>query len=97
MKLFDGSDSDNDDSAKIEVDKEFARRYEHNKKREDLQRYKELKKKGLIDEEDEDSLEESSSSDDDVSVDLKKEDLEFFEALIKVRKQDPSLKNKDVK
>ncbi|PON89105.1 KRR1 interacting protein [Trema orientale] len=104
-KLFNDSDSDNDNLAKIEVDKEFARRYEHNKKREDLQRYEELKKKGLIprleedgDEgEDEDSSEESSLSDDDISVDLKKKDLEFFDALIKVRKQDPSLKNKDVK
>ena len=108
IKLFDGSDSDADDLAKIEVDKEFARRYEHNKKREDLHRYEELKKKGFIprrswleedgdEEEYEDSSEESSSSDDDVSVDLKKKDLDFFEALIKVRKQDPTLKNKDVK
>lgn len=109
VKLFDGRDSDNDDVSKIEIDKEFARRFEHNKKREDLQRYEELKKKGLIprrlrgedgDEGDEDSEESSSSDDDDddvVSVHSKKKDLEFFEALIKVRKQDPILKSKDVK
>ncbi|KAF3452478.1 hypothetical protein FNV43_RR02911 [Rhamnella rubrinervis] len=48
-KLFDdGNDSDNEELSKIEVDKAFARRYEHNKQRESLQRYEELKKKGLI-------------------------------------------------
>ncbi|EXC23014.1 hypothetical protein L484_001209 [Morus notabilis] len=107
INLFDGSDSDNEDVSKIEIDKEFARRYEHNKKREDLQRYDELKKRGLIprrvrgeeDDKGDENSEESSSSDDDdgdVSVHSKK-DLEFFEALIKIRKQDPSLKSKDVK
>ncbi|KAF4385988.1 hypothetical protein G4B88_031123, partial [Cannabis sativa] len=105
MQLFDGSDSDNEEFEKIEVDKEFARRYEHNKKREDLQRYEELNKKGLIprrarpdaDGDEDDSSDESSSSDDEDDVDIKKKDLEFFNALLKVRKQDPSLKEKDVK
>uniref|UniRef100_A0A803QEU9 Kri1-like C-terminal domain-containing protein n=1 Tax=Cannabis sativa TaxID=3483 RepID=A0A803QEU9_CANSA len=91
MQLFDGSDSDNEEFEKIEVDKEFARRYEHNKKREDLQRYEELNKKGLIprrarpdaDGDEDDSSDESSSSDDEDDVDIKKKDLEFFNALLK--------------
>ena len=36
-----------EDLSKIEINKEFARRFEHNKNYEELQRYGELKKKGL--------------------------------------------------
>ncbi|PPD71230.1 hypothetical protein GOBAR_DD31898 [Gossypium barbadense] len=49
MKLFiDDVGPENDDISKIEINKEYARRFEHNKKREDLQRYEELKKKGHV-------------------------------------------------
>ncbi|KAL4586654.1 hypothetical protein LXL04_011296 [Taraxacum kok-saghyz] len=102
MKLFNdgGSDSDGgaDDLSKIEIDEEFARRYEHNKKREDLQRFEELKKKGVIDS-DRDSDEDDESSEDEANIVnySSKQDLKFFDALIKVRKQDPSLKDKDAK
>lgn len=53
LKLFDGDSSGEDDEKlnKIEINQEFVRRYEHNKKREDLQRLEELKKKGVIDSE----------------------------------------------
>ncbi|XP_059649303.1 uncharacterized protein LOC132295171 [Cornus florida] len=95
MKLFDDS-SDDDDVAKIseiEIDKEFARRYEHNKKREDLQRFEELEKKGLAGEES-GSDSESSSEDFDLG---KNDDLTFFDALIRVKNNDPVIENKDVK
>ncbi|KAL1320625.1 hypothetical protein AAHE18_14G068700 [Arachis hypogaea] len=106
LQLFDGSDSDNDDISKIKINEEYAHRFEHNKRREELQRYEELKKKGAISsltssgsESGEES--ESESSDDDVDYEKllssRRRDKEFFDALLKVKKQDPSLKQKDVK
>lgn len=99
LKLFDGGDSSSDEKDKIEINEEFARRYEHNKKREDLQRLEELKKKGIVD----DSASEESSEDseeEDVFYDLvnsSKHDSKLFDALIKIRKNDPTLVNNDVK
>nr|GMD83887.1 protein KRI1 homolog [Ipomoea batatas] len=63
MKLFEGDDDDVEKLSKIEINNEFARRFEHNKKREDLQRFEELRKKGLVDEDD--SSDESEDDDDD--------------------------------
>ncbi|KAG4990312.1 hypothetical protein JHK87_023769 [Glycine soja] len=106
LQLFDGSDSENEDISKIKIDKEYARRFEHNKKREDLQRFEELKKKGVIDspshshsEGEEESESESLDDDDDYEtlVNSRRRDKEFFDALIKVKKQDPILKQKDVR
>ncbi|KAJ4721556.1 protein KRI1-like [Melia azedarach] len=96
LKLFE--DDDNDDVSKIEINKEYAKRLEHNKKREELQRYEEMKKKGLIEESDEELDDESSESDEDSSdiIGNSKKDAEFFNALLLVKKQDPSLKEKDI-
>ncbi|KAI3497860.1 hypothetical protein L1887_33448 [Cichorium endivia] len=102
MKLFDDGGSDSDggagDLSKIEINEEFARRYEHNKKREELQRFEEFKKKGVIDS-DLDSEEDDESSDDeeDIVNYPNKHGSKFFDVLIKVKNQDPSLKNKDAK
>lgn len=96
MKLFEGSDvSDEEDISKIEINKEFARRYEHNKKREDLQKFEELKKNGIVS--DSSDSDEESSSDESVRLELtnSKKDLEFLNALIKVKNHDPELKNKE--
>ncbi|KAL6009743.1 hypothetical protein ACLOJK_000172 [Asimina triloba] len=97
LKLFDGSDSsssDAEDISKIEVDEEFARRYEHNKRREDVQRLKELQKRGR----DSDDSNESSESDDyDDIQGSDRKDLEFYDALVKVKKMDPILDRKDAK
>ncbi|KAL8268920.1 hypothetical protein R6Q59_002718 [Mikania micrantha] len=96
MKLFGDEDgSEAGDLSKIEINKEFARRFEHNKKREDLQRFEEMKKKGVIDDSDEDD--ESSDDEEDIVNDTTKQDLKFFDALIKVRNKDPSLTSKDAK
>lgn len=97
FKLFD--EDDNDDVSKIEINKEYAKRLEHNKKREELQRYEEKKKKGLIEESDEESDNESSESDEDNNdiIGNSKKDLDFIKALLLIKKQDPSLKDKDVK
>ncbi|CAK7357199.1 unnamed protein product [Dovyalis caffra] len=93
LKLFDDDgDANKDDVSKIEIDQAFAKRYEHNKKREALQRYEELQKKGLIDESDSKSESESESSDDEEDeTDIKKKDIKFFENLLKVKNRDPSL------
>ncbi|PWA94964.1 2-oxoglutarate (2OG) and Fe(II)-dependent oxygenase superfamily protein [Artemisia annua] len=80
---------------------EFAKRYEHNKKREDLQRYEELKLKKLVEdefsgpEEYDDSSSEDDEEDDVIKFDPKHE-VQFVDALLKIRNNDPVLKNKEV-
>ncbi|GFY96658.1 KRR1 family protein [Actinidia rufa] len=98
MKLFDGSEDSEEELSKIEINKDFARRYEHNKKREDLQKLEELKKKGVVEDSDSDSENESSLEEaiEGEFIDSKK-DLEFLNALIKVKNQDPELKNEEAK
>ncbi|KAL8166239.1 hypothetical protein V2J09_007738 [Rumex salicifolius] len=96
MNLFDGSDDDVDDISKIEVNNEFAKRYEHNKKREDLHRLEELKKKGLVADSGSDSESDSDSWNED-AVNSTKDDIQLFSALLKIRSKDPALKEKDVK
>ncbi|RAL39019.1 hypothetical protein DM860_011505 [Cuscuta australis] len=97
MKLFESDDEDIEKLSKIQVNEEFARRFEHNKKREDLQRFEELKKKGLVDE---DESSEGSEDEDDINEfgkSVSKKDAKFFDALIKIRKKDPVLQNKEAK
>ncbi|KAM1802602.1 hypothetical protein ACFX11_034049 [Malus domestica] len=104
LQLLDSaSDSENengnDDVPQLKINEDFARRYEHNKKREELQRYEELKKRGLVADpsEDSDSEPDFESDDDYVHVaNSKKRELEFLDGLLKVKKQDPILKNRDV-
>ncbi|KAL9998817.1 putative KRR1 interacting protein [Helianthus debilis subsp. tardiflorus] len=95
MKLFGDEGGESGDISKIEINQEFARRFEHNKKREDLQRYEELKKKGVIDDSEEDD--ESSDDDEEIVNYSTKQDLKFFDALIKVRNKDPLLKSNEAK
>lgn len=95
--LADSDPNVNDeDLAKIEINKEFACRFEHNKKREELQRYEELKKRGVVASS---SSDDSSDDDDDEDDDLvePEKDLKFFDALVRVKKQDPILNQKDAK
>ncbi|KAL0360207.1 UNVERIFIED_CONTAM: protein kri1 [Sesamum radiatum] len=98
LKLFDeDGDTPGDDLSKIEINREFAKRYEHNKKREELQRYEELKKQGRVDASSSDSEGSSSEEDEELIKPSKRTDVEFFDALIKVKNQDPILRNKDAK
>lgn len=93
LKLFEGDDDDIEKLDKIEINEEFARRYEHNKKREDLQRLEELKKKGLVD----DSNKEDSSEDDEEEEEEEylnpSSNLKFIDAFLKIKKGDPILNN----
>ncbi|CAN6452889.1 unnamed protein product [Victoria cruziana] len=95
LNLFEQKD-DVEEISNLQVSTEFARKYDYNKRREDLQRLEELKKKGLAG----DSSGSESSSDgeteDDEGVLLPKNDLKFYEALVKVKRNDPSLLQKDV-
>ncbi|KAJ6795014.1 protein KRI1-like protein [Iris pallida] len=93
-----GSNVDDDDElSKISIDKDYAKRFEHNKKREALQKLQELKKKGLAGA---DSSSSDEYSDDDEAADELVEpekDLKFYDALVKVKNQDPVLLAKEVK
>ncbi|CAA2988856.1 Hypothetical predicted protein [Olea europaea subsp. europaea] len=99
VKLFDDDGNElDDDVSKIEINQEYARRYEYNKKREDLQRIQELEKKGVVNFRDDDSEESSSEEEEeDILITSKKQDFKFLDALIKVKKQDPSLNSKEAK
>ncbi|GMG99942.1 hypothetical protein Nepgr_001782 [Nepenthes gracilis] len=97
IDLFDNSSGDDEEISKIEINEDFARRYEHNKKREDLHRLEEMKKKGLIGNSSSESESESSYDDDSDDMNSKRKEIEFFDALLKVRKKDPILKEKDAK
>lgn len=91
LKLFDGDDDELD---KIEINEEFARRYEHNKKREDLQKLEELKKKGIIDDSDTASDDEEDEEEEDLDP---SSNFKFFDGLLKIKKGDPVLNTKDAK
>ncbi|KNA21345.1 hypothetical protein SOVF_044240 [Spinacia oleracea] len=99
MNLFtDVADDDIENISKIEVDEEFAKRYEHNKKREDLQKLEELKKKGLAHDSGSDSESETESdSEVDDEVKATKGSKELIDALMKIRNKDPILKDQNAK
>lgn len=99
-KLFEDDDEDsslNEDISKFEVDENYGRRLEYNRKRQDLQKYEEQKKKGAIVDDSDDSDESSEEFEPEDDFENPRKDLKFFDSLLKVRRQDPSLKNKDVK
>ncbi|XP_050384260.1 uncharacterized protein LOC126800881 [Argentina anserina] len=100
MQLLDGgSDSESEErkAPGLKINKEYARRYEHNKNREDLHRYEDLKKRGLVHDHSEDSSSEEEEDDDLLlAANSKKKDLEFLDAIIKVKNRDPILQNKEV-
>ena len=95
QQLFQGdSEASQDESVHEEVgqqrfgiNEEFAKKFEHNKRRELLQQAKEQGK-------DLENSESSSSSDDsDASMLNEKVEKKFRETLQKIKKNDPSLKN----
>ncbi|XP_051123674.1 uncharacterized protein LOC127246387 [Andrographis paniculata] len=96
MKLFDDDGDVSGELSKIEINPEFAKKYEHNKKREELQKYEELKKQGRIDSSSSDSEGEPSEDEPLIEAD-KKSDVKFLEALLKLKNNDPVLSKKDAK
>ncbi|KAI3896890.1 hypothetical protein MKW92_010954 [Papaver armeniacum] len=82
LKLFE-SDDDTDEISNLEIDEKFKARHEYNEKRKDLHRLEELEKNEMF--------EESEEFDDD--DDIKK----LMDLLVKVKNQDPIIKQKDAK
>ncbi|KJZ77049.1 hypothetical protein HIM_03370 [Hirsutella minnesotensis 3608] len=102
--LLDDSDSDSDGGAQVEagefkVNQEYARRFEHNKKREEKQRLEEKYKREAR-RDDADSDDESSSSNETEDEDgfLATEDLDaqISATLQAIRSKDPRVYDKDV-
>uniref|UniRef100_J3M8C5 Kri1-like C-terminal domain-containing protein n=1 Tax=Oryza brachyantha TaxID=4533 RepID=J3M8C5_ORYBR len=102
-----GSDDESDgggeeDLSKIQINEEYARRFEHNKRREALQRLEERKKQGLVPGSDgEDSDGESSSSDDGdddaAAIASRRLDRRVFEVIRRIRSGDAAILDKQAK
>ncbi|GAB2229152.1 hypothetical protein Droror1_Dr00023288 [Drosera rotundifolia] len=99
------SDSDADNVIDLKINEQFAKRFELNKKRDDLMRLEELKKRGLVDEsksDDDEGVDDDDKEEDEEEVDVtgvvsKKKDLRIFDVLLKVKNRDPSVKDPSAK
>lgn len=82
-------------SSELKINSEYARRFEHNKKREELHRLQE--KYGAGNGKDEESESESSSSDEDEEAVLATEDLdaEISATLAAIKNKDPRIYDKE--
>ncbi|KZF23523.1 hypothetical protein L228DRAFT_267520 [Xylona heveae TC161] len=98
-------DDDDKDEAGFKINKEYARRFEHNKKREEMHRLEEKygkdnasKKRKASDGEgsDEESDSESESEDDDALLATEALDQEINATLQAIRAKDPRVYDKDV-
>ncbi|TQN71621.1 Protein kri1 [Colletotrichum shisoi] len=105
VNLLDDSDSDEDDGGadiatpQLKVNEEYAKRFEHNKKREELQRLEEKYKKTGKGNDDDDSDADSSSSDEteDEEGFLATEDLDaqISATLSAIKNKDPRVLDKN--
>uniref|UniRef100_A0ACD5VZJ9 Uncharacterized protein n=1 Tax=Avena sativa TaxID=4498 RepID=A0ACD5VZJ9_AVESA len=95
----DESDSPAEDNSKIQINEEYARRFEHNKRREALQRLEEQKKKGVVSESDDDdeSDDEDESSDEDVSAASRRIDRHMLQVISRIRSGDSAILDKHAK
>ncbi|KAK8056612.1 hypothetical protein PG993_001839 [Apiospora rasikravindrae] len=97
-QLFDESDDESDGGVKLQVNKEYAARFEHNKKREERQRLEEKFKAkqtngGAINDGEDDESDSSSSEDEDEDGFLATEDLDaqISATLQAIRNKDPRI------
>lgn len=103
LDILAGSDDDSDapaeDNSKIQINEEYARRFEHNKRREALQRREEQKKKGLIAESDDEDSDDDESSDEDVAVAAasRRVDRRVLQVIRRIRSGDSAIFDKDAK
>ncbi|KAK4634093.1 hypothetical protein CLAFUW4_01971 [Fulvia fulva] len=103
------SDSDSDSGVKLEsnfkINEDYAKRFEHNKKREEKHRLEEKygitglgKRKGRDEEEDsEEDSEDDESEDDDAALATEHVDQEIFATLDAIKKKDPRVYDANVK
>ncbi|AEO57501.1 hypothetical protein MYCTH_2303724 [Thermothelomyces thermophilus ATCC 42464] len=97
-----GSEDDQEDggatlgtSAELKINEEYARRFEHNKKREELHRLQEkYKSSGLGDEESEESSEDETE-DDDAELITEELDAEISATLQAIKNKDPKIYDKN--
>lgn len=91
---------DDDDGGEVDVNAEwtvnenFAKRFTHNKQREDLHRLQELKKRGMAGSDSDDS--ESEDEDEDGKLPAKT-DVQIFETLAMIKKKDPVIYKPEAK
>ncbi|KAI3970201.1 hypothetical protein MKW92_052688 [Papaver armeniacum] len=90
LNLF-GEEDDTEDISKIKINAEFANRFKHNEERKDLHRLEELERRGIVDSETESSESEPEVFDDDDDI------KQLMDGLVKVKNQDPIIKQKDAK
>ncbi|CAD6338947.1 unnamed protein product [Miscanthus lutarioriparius] len=107
LDILAGSDEDSDggeDLSKIQINAEYARRFEHNKRREVLQRLEELRKQGLVPASDDgeleseaESSEEEEEEDEEAAIASRLVDRRVFEVIHLIRSGDPRILDKDAK
>ena len=95
QKLFD--DGVADDISKIEIGHAFARKFEYNKRREDLKRLEELNKRAEISDSSDDDSSSSEQEDPEEILGSKKSDLKFYDAIVRVKRNDPIIYQKNAK
>ncbi|KAK3401026.1 KRI1-like family-domain-containing protein [Sordaria brevicollis] len=86
-------------SADLKINEEYARRFEHNKKREEMHRleekFKSKKEGGLGEEEDEEDSSEDETEDDEGFLVTEDLDAEINATLEAIKKRDPRIYDKD--
>ncbi|KAF6990748.1 hypothetical protein CFC21_007910 [Triticum aestivum] len=104
LDILAGSDDDSDgpaeDYSNIQIDEGYARRYEHNKRREAMQRLKEKKKKGVVadpDDEDDDDSDDDSDEDEAVAAASRRVDRRVLQVIRRIRSGDSAIFDKDAK
>lgn len=103
LDILSGSDEDFDSGenlSKIQINEEYARRFEHNKRREALQRLEERRKQGLVPASDDDESESESSSEEEdeaAAIASRLVDRRMFEVIRRIRSGDPRILDKDAK
>uniref|UniRef100_A0A452ZE24 Kri1-like C-terminal domain-containing protein n=1 Tax=Aegilops tauschii subsp. strangulata TaxID=200361 RepID=A0A452ZE24_AEGTS len=104
LDILAGSDDDSDgpaeDYSKIQINEGYARKFEHRKRREALERLKEKKKKGVVadpDDEDEDDSDDESDEDEAVAAASRRVDRRVLQVIRRIRSGDSAIFDKDAK
>eukprot|EP00898_Chlorokybus_atmophyticus_P008248 jgi/Chlat1/8424/Chrsp80S07838 len=97
--LLDEDEGDDDQVGNVVVDKltvneDYARRFEHNKRRDDLSRLRELQKGGGDEAEEDD--EDETDEDEDAELLTEDVDERILDTLARLRKKDPTIYRPDV-
>ncbi|KAI3871920.1 hypothetical protein MKX03_012953 [Papaver bracteatum] len=90
LGLFE-SDDDTEDFSKLKIDEAYKKKHEYNEKKKDLHRLQELENRGIVDPQSESSESEAEEFEDDDEI------KKLMDVLVKVKNQDPIIKQKDAK